>query len=1274
MKMFYKFLILSMVIVMGLILQLQAQLPNLGKPIKIGMHFPAITSDIYGPCYNFIFTNQFLGSRYDGKPNPMQNPGDFTPDGWPTSDISLRMPNVIAGEVYVEAIGVVDISIGAGSVAGVKLMQSYDVTAKKTIARFDMTAGTFFLRFSNVRSAAIKHIKVFYSNDVTGTGSAAVPKANLKTFRQPVYDALKPYKAVDFYRALEPDLENNGELNWEKRTLPDLQQVAMAELSCDRGSVFSIPGNPNYIPSFKGLAYEHIIDFANETGKDVWMYVPIGASDIYILNLALLVKSRLTSTTAKVYVSLQTPAISRPNYFYNLNLAKTELAAKTTDISFDSLTNEAFKYPYDDRKISDRRYLARNFEIADIFREVFGVEKMMTRIRPVFEIYGEDFQSGLDYLNYKTQNPEQYFYAVIANKYYDAADGPAGTWNGSDCGCGMTNTGNFECVSGSTINVNEVIDRLTYSKNQILGDSYLFRSKTIATWLNMKLLLRNSGPRVHAWCLLQGGKLQSLTDPRMENLQTSYYQEIWKTGVEEANYESVVGSSVDNRNGLWNSLSGAATDSTLDGINLLPKYKGLKTALAATSPGIIMGAKLNPSGNTIVKGGWHFDNYSEFVLPGGWFVAPNDARYAESKAIDQPYYMVVSEGDDNTYREYELTLDVRDDGQFELWLNNRKIADFTSSGGTTVERFASGFSTSNKFKVKLKPGQSTFRVVNKTGNASIVNFNFKNATTFTPQKFTVVVYGGSILYEGVKDSSNLKINKPATMLVKEGSNLIILAQDSILDNGFIDYSNEFHYWKPLGGDSLLHVNSFVGSNGVYNSMVAVHVSSNLTFKAQLRKVSKFSILLENGALFEEGTGINKNEFYPRQRVKIQAYSPFLDSADRLLSVFDRWEGDSKYIPIYYNGASYIENPLVESTLVFMPKKNIYIKALYRKDLQYRLKVINGSPSNTYSYEGTKITIYGDLTNQGFNFKCWKWYNDTISKPLTSYVNDIYAPITFVTQPNRDMEIVAVYDGVSDTSLHEVTAINGWLISGGVLNAAGTASSGIYKSNAKVKMVAFSPEMGSTLVRWKASPADDAIYVEDMTKATTYLTIPDGASGKRGLSFEAIYEPESNRFTLKVIDGITDNGTPEGYFKGGDTVVIGANIAGLDTRFGQWEALDYFTGELLPANQVKIADPFADATYMIMPGKSIILRATYTSKKYTNLYIFNGTGTGSYAIGSQVPIKANTCPDGMIWSHWEAVDSEGLLIPDSTAQEAIVNMIIPGLTFKAICAVIKFLLS
>jgi hypothetical protein len=230
----------------------------------------------------------------------------------------------------------------------------------------------------------------------------------------------------------------NGSVDWSDRTRP-------AHASQAVGNPFA-PPPPDGNWQGRGAAFEYAILLANQTGKDLWINVPVNATDDFILKLAQLVKYGSNGSTP--YTSVQaSPAwppldpnlrlyVEFSNEVWNSlfqqaqdnhDAAVTEVNAGGSPLDFDGSDNEWYW--------AWRRTTKRTVDISNIFRSVFGDSAMMSRIRPVLMSQltyanGPLLQEMLLLVNYydnpdyvaSPHAPSYYVYGVGGTAYYGPTD------------------------------------------------------------------------------------------------------------------------------------------------------------------------------------------------------------------------------------------------------------------------------------------------------------------------------------------------------------------------------------------------------------------------------------------------------------------------------------------------------------------------------------------------------------------------------------------------------------------------------------------------------------------------------------------------------------------------------------------------------------------------------------------------------------------------------------------------------------------------------------
>ena len=157
----------------------------------------------------------------------------------------------------------------------------------------------------------------------------------------------------------------------------------------------------------KGGAWEYGVELANETGKDLWINIPLQVDDDYVTRLAQLL--RYGSDGTNPYAAAQAAPAFPPlnanlrvyveysneiwnNAFImdgqNVALAQQAVAAGGSPLNYDGASSPGL--------LGQRRVAERIKEISDLFRAVWGDAAMMTRIRPVFEWQYGNAQGGAE--------------------------------------------------------------------------------------------------------------------------------------------------------------------------------------------------------------------------------------------------------------------------------------------------------------------------------------------------------------------------------------------------------------------------------------------------------------------------------------------------------------------------------------------------------------------------------------------------------------------------------------------------------------------------------------------------------------------------------------------------------------------------------------------------------------------------------------------------------------------------------------------------------------
>ena len=286
-------------------------------------------------------------------------------------------------------------------------------------------------------------------------------------------------------------------------------------------------------------------------------------------------------------------------------------------------------------------------------------------------------------------------------------------------------------------------------------------------------------------------------------------------------------------------------------------------------------------------------------------------------------------------------------------------------------------------------------------------------------------------------------------------------------------------------------------------------------------------------------------------------------------VFDQWTGDTVYVG-NSNGAN---------TTVTMPAKSIAVTAKY-KDAQYTLTVTNGTGSGSYTNMKV-VAIVASNAPAGQTFV--RWIGDT------QFVANVIATNTTVTMPTQAVFLAATYN-----NFYPLKVTNG-------------TGSGLYTNTQVVAIAASNAPSGMTFYRWTG----DTQFVASVIASNTTVAMPTQA-----VSLTATYTNLPNWYTLTV-----NGGSGSGSYTNTRVVAIAANAPAVGKTFSQWIGDTQYVDNVTYTN--------ASVTISNNP---VNLTATYADVYY-GLTVIDGSGSGSYPLGSNVTIAAGAPPSGMAFDRW-----------------------------------------
>jgi hypothetical protein len=272
--------------------------------------------------------------------------------------------------------------------------QVYDEAANFTTADIVLQPGKSLLFVSFLDTdGGVKNVRLI---------RPGYPADSQQLFTDMLVESVRSFKVIRYMEWLDTNYscraytaEDNA-LDWAERRLPD----DATQLNDGKKA---------------GVAWEYIIAFANQTGKDAWINLPADASDDYIRQLAQMLKAQL-NPNIKIYLEhsneMWNPLFSQ--YEYNRQAAVAEVEAGGSNLNNDGSTSTG--------AWTLRRHTRRTIEIGQIFAEVYGAEALNTRLFPVLSWRvgeTEQYRSALAWVKATYGAPSQVLYGIAGAGYYN---------------------------------------------------------------------------------------------------------------------------------------------------------------------------------------------------------------------------------------------------------------------------------------------------------------------------------------------------------------------------------------------------------------------------------------------------------------------------------------------------------------------------------------------------------------------------------------------------------------------------------------------------------------------------------------------------------------------------------------------------------------------------------------------------------------------------------------------------------------------------------------
>jgi len=268
------------------------------------------------------------------------------------------------------------------------------------------------LTFTNT-GGGVRNVKLMRPQ----TAGSSTPYNTSTSFTNQVKSIVSKFKVVRFMWTVDA-WNGPWQVAWADRVKPSY-------CSYNRGA-----NETNIGWAGKGMPWEAAIQFCNETGKDMWLNMPIGANDDYIRQLAILVRDTYSVPNGKVYWEYSNEATWDmiglcSGYLRSVSVAEANAGGP---VGYDGVT--------DQNVLPNRYYAKRAAEMSLIWRSVWGDAAMMTRVRPVAcgqLSYDSELIWGLEFLHnwfnngdgnhVTTPHPVNYFFYGCGASHY-SGDNP----------------------------------------------------------------------------------------------------------------------------------------------------------------------------------------------------------------------------------------------------------------------------------------------------------------------------------------------------------------------------------------------------------------------------------------------------------------------------------------------------------------------------------------------------------------------------------------------------------------------------------------------------------------------------------------------------------------------------------------------------------------------------------------------------------------------------------------------------------------------------------
>ena len=614
----------------------------------LGANLPDITDYAYTPVYADLVKQARAFGPID---HPWGGPTDIAPvgsDGWPTGEFGIFLMTLpgMEGTYKASFTGKADVSLSASHNTRIENLR-YDAALNRTT--FDVVRG------SNADNPAGAHMVLIFKNTGAGVKDLKVVRPGYDTLNPPLFtqefiDHIARFKVLRFMDWLRTN--NNPSTTWATRTPPSRPHRSQT-----------------------GVPWEHVIALANQTHKDIWINIPVGADDNYVLQLARLLKSTLNADS-KLYVEYSNELWNSQfqQFFTNRDLATKEVYDNPqSPLAYDGKTHVDV--------IGYRRIAKRGKEISDIFRSVYGDAAMMTTVRPVFAsqvVQTYVAQLGLEFIEAVYGPPSRYFYAFAGAPYF--------------------NLGSLQQVDG--LSTDAVLQAMDESVTAMPKQAMFEKNMAFASWYSLPFFAYEGGADTFGQGSIATKKAASL-DPRLLDICKRYLSTWYAAGGQMFMWYTAGASNWDTQYGTW----GLTTDLALTDV---PKIQCIDQIRNGTLPAV--------QARNTVPGSFDALAYLENFEP---YTEASKGQVKWLHPGSHVQYLVYAPNAGN----YELVIRAeaaRSGNTVDVMLNSATVApgfELAAQGlGTALDN--------TPIPITLPQGFSTLRIKTKTENGGFVLSRF----------------------------------------------------------------------------------------------------------------------------------------------------------------------------------------------------------------------------------------------------------------------------------------------------------------------------------------------------------------------------------------------------------------------------------------------------------------------------------------------------------------------------------------------------------------------